>query len=90
MMRNQLSAFADKRIGTGRIEWCNAILPAAKQAAREVQNDTQRAQVAKVLQDVAWCISNVGRCGEANELVSLSVATDPDANPAPKLSAKCP
>jgi hypothetical protein len=89
MMRNQLSAFADMRIGSGRVEWCNAILPAAKQAAREVQTDEQREHVAKVLNNLAWCISNAGRCGEANELVSLSATVDPDVG-RPKLSAKCP
>jgi serine/threonine protein kinase len=89
MMRNQLSAFADMRIGSGRVEWCNAILPAAKQAAREVQTDEQRQHVAKVLNNVAWCISNAGRCGEANELVSLATTVDADVGP-PKLSAKCP
>jgi len=89
-MRAQLGAFADTRGGNGHIEWCSYMIGAAKTAAREAQTADHQKRAAKVLQHIATCISNAGRCAEANELWSLSVATDANANPTPKLSAKCP
>ena len=89
-MRAQLGAFADTRGGNGHVEWCSYMIGAAKTAAREAQTADHQKRAAKVLQHIATCISNAGRCAEANELWSLSVATDANANPTPKLSAKCP
>jgi hypothetical protein len=88
-LRMQLLTFADKRISTPRVEWCSHLIGPAKTAAREAQSADQRAAAAKVLQHAAWCISTAGRCGEANDLWSLSVATDGSASTTPALSAKC-
>ena len=90
-MRMQLSAYADKRGGGGSgVAWCSYMIGPAKTAAGEAQSGDDKARAAAVLQHVAWCISTAGRCGEAHDLVSLSVATDPSANPSPALSPKCP
>ncbi|MBA3503940.1 MAG: hypothetical protein H0T65_26505, partial [Deltaproteobacteria bacterium] len=89
-MRMQLLTFADKRLAGPRTEWCSYMIGSAKTAAREAQSGDQRENAAKVLQHIAWCISASGRCGEAHDLWSLSVATDGNASATPALSAKCP
>ena len=61
-----------------------------KAAAKEAQTDAQRKSAADILQHEAFCLSAMGRCTDATELWSLSVATDPNASATPKLSAKCP
>jgi hypothetical protein len=89
-MRMQLLTFADKRLGSPRVEWCSYMIGSAKIAAREAQSGDQRERASSVLQHIAWCVSGAGRCGEANDLWSLAVATDSGTDPTPKLSAKCP
>jgi serine/threonine protein kinase len=83
-MKIQLSAFADRRSGAARVEWCSVLVAPAKKAASEAQNDDQREAAGKILRNVAWCISLAGRCGEARELWSLATQDPPD------LSPKCP
>jgi hypothetical protein len=89
-MQAQLLAFVDKRLAPPHQAWCSYMLGAAKAAAGEAQRADQKALAAKNLQHLAWCVSHAGRCGDAADLVSLSLATDANANPSPKLSAKCP
>jgi hypothetical protein len=89
-MQAQLLTFVDKRSTGLHQAWCNYMLGAAKTAAGEARSSTQKALAAKNLQHLAWCASQAGRCGDAADLVSLSLATDANADPSPKLSAKCP